>query len=48
MYKRYSVSVNTIYVCNDSQICHENVKFVYLRANKLKEILITCFINSYN
>ena len=47
-YGRYSVFVNSIYVWNHSQSCHQNVIFHQLRANKLKEILITFFLNRYN
>ena len=39
-YGRYSMFVNSIYVWNHLQRCHQNVIFHQLRANKLKEILI--------
>ena len=47
-YGRYSMFVNSIYVSNHLQRCHENVIFHQLRANKLKEILIPFFLNTYN
>ena len=47
-YGRYSVFVNIIYVWNDLQSCHQNVILHKLRANKLKEILITFSPNSCN
>ena len=47
-YDRYSMFVNSIYVWNHLQSCHQNVIFHQLRANKLKEILITFFLNRYN
>ena len=47
-YGRYSMFVNSIYVWNHLQSCHQNVIFQQLRANKLKEILINFFLNRYN
>ena len=47
-YGRYSMFVNSIYVWNHLQSCHQNIIFHRLRANKLKEILITFFLNRYN
>ena len=47
-YGRYSMFVNSMYVWNHLQSCHQNVRFHQLRANKLKEILITFFANRYN
>ena len=47
-YGRYSMYVNSIYVWNHLQRCHQNVVFHQLRASKLKEIFITFFLNSYN
>ena len=47
-YGRYSVFVNAIYIWNYLQIFHQSVIFDQLRANNLKEILITFFINRYN
>ena len=47
-YGRYSMFVNSIYVWNHLQSCHQNVIFHQLRANKLKEILINFFLNRYN
>ena len=47
-YGRYSMFVNSIYVWNHLQSCHQNVIFHQLRANKLKEILIPFFLNRYN
>ena len=40
IYGKYSMFVNSIYVWNHLQSCHQNVIFHQLRANKLKEILI--------
>ena len=39
---------SSIYVWNHLQSCHQNVIFHQLRANKLKEILITFSLNRYN
>ena len=47
-YGRYSMFLNSIYVCNHLQSCHENVILHQLRAKKLKEILITFSLNRYN
>ena len=47
-YGRYSIFVNSIYVWNYLQRCHQNVIFYQLRANTLKAILITFFLNRYN
>ena len=47
-YRRYSMFVNSIYVWNHLQSCHQNVVFQQLGANKLKEILINFFLNRYN
>ena len=47
-YGRYSFFVNSIYVWNHLQRCHQNVIFHQLRAYKLKEILINFFLNRYN
>ena len=47
-YGRYSMFVNSIYVWNFLQSCHQNAISHQLRANKLKEILITFFLNRYN
>ena len=47
-YSRYSMFVNSIYVRNHLKSYHQNVIFHQLRANKLKEILINFFLNSYN
>ena len=47
-YGSYSMFVNSIYVWNNLQSCHQNVIFHQLRANKLKEILINFFLNRYN
>ena len=47
-YGRYSMFLNSISIQNHLQSCHQNVIFHQLRANELKEILITFFINSYN
>ena len=47
-YGRYSMFVNSIYVWNHLQSCHQNVIFHQLRANKLKEILINFFLKRYN
>ena len=47
-YGRYSMFVNSIYVWNHLKSCHQNVIFHKLTANKLKEILITFFLNRYN
>ena len=38
-----SMFVNSIYVSNHVQSCHQNFSFHQLRANKLKEVLITFF-----
>ena len=46
-YGRCSMFVNAINVWNHLQSCHQNVKFHQLKANKLKEILITFFLNRY-
>ena len=46
-YGRYSMFVNSIYVWNFLQSCHQNAISHQLRANKLKEILITFFLNRY-
>ena len=40
-YGRYSMFVNSIYIWNHLQNCHQNVILHQLRANKLKEMLIT-------
>ena len=40
-YGRYSMYVNSIYAWNDLQSCHQ----LFARANKLKEMLITFFLN---
>ena len=48
IYGRYSMFVNSIYVWNHLQLCHQNVIFHQLRATKLKEILINFFLNRYN
>ena len=37
-YGRYSMFVNSIYVWNNLQSCHQNVIFHQFRANELKEI----------
>ena len=42
---RYSMFVNSIYVWDHIQSCHENVIFHHLRANKLNEILTTFFLS---
>ena len=47
-YGRYSMLVNSIYVWNHLQSCHQNVIFHQLRAKELKKILITFFLNRYN
>ena len=47
-YGRYSMFVNSIYIWNHLQSCHHNVIFHQLRGNKLKEILISFFLNRYN
>ena len=47
-YARYSMFVNSLYVCNHLQSCHENFIFYQLKTNELKEILITFFLNRYN
>ena len=47
-YGRYSMFINSIYVWNHLQGCHQNVIFHQLRANKLREILINFFLNRYN
>ena len=47
-YGRYSIFVNSIHVWNYLQRCNQNVIFYQLGANKLKEILITFFLNRYN
>ena len=47
-YGRCSMFVNSIYVWNHLQSCHQNVIFHQLRANELKEILITFFLSSCN
>ena len=48
IYGRYSMFVNSIYVWNHLQRCHQNVIFQQLRANKMNKILITFFLNRYN
>ena len=45
---RYSMFVNAIYIWNHLQSCHQNVICHQVRANKLKEILITFLLNRYN
>ena len=45
---RYSMFVNSIYVWNHVQNCHQNVIFHQLRSNKLKAVLITFLLNRYN
>ena len=47
-YGRHSMFVNSTYVWNNLQNCHENVIFHQFRANELKEILITFFLYRYN
>ena len=47
-YSRYWMFENSIYNWNHLQSCHQNVIFHPLRANKLKEILNTLFLNRYN
>ena len=47
-YGRYSMFVNSICVWNHLPSCYQNVIFDQLRTNKLKEILITFFLNRYN
>ena len=47
-YSRYSMLLNSIYVWSHLQSCHQNVIFHQVRAKKLKEMLITFFINRYN
>ena len=47
-YGRYSLFINSIYVWNHLRSCHHNVIFHQLKTNKLKEILITFFLNKYN
>ena len=47
-YGRYAIILKAIYLWSDLQGCHQNVRFHELRANKLKEILITFFLNEYN
>ena len=47
-YGRYSLFVNSIYVWNHLQSCHQNIIFHQLRANELIEILITFFLNRHN
>ena len=47
-YGRYSMFVNSVYVWNHLQSCHQNAIFHQLRAKGLKEILITFFLNRYN
>ena len=47
-YGRYSVFANSVYVWNHLQSCNQNVMFHQLRANKLKGMLITFFLNMYN
>ena len=47
-YGRYSMFVNSIYVWNHLQNCHQNFIFHQLRANTSKEILITFLLNRYN
>ena len=47
-YGRYPLFVNSIYVWNHLQSCHQNVIFHQLRANELMEILITFFLNRHN
>ena len=47
-YDRYSMFVNSIYVWNHLQSCHQNVIFHQLRANKLKEILINLNFLEYH
>ena len=46
-YDRYSMFLNSIYVWNQLQSCHQNVRFYQLRANKLKDILINFLVNKY-
>ena len=48
IYGRYSMFVNSIYVWDHLQSCHQNVIFHQLRANGLKEILITFSLNRCN
>ena len=45
---RYLMFVNSVYVWNHLQSCHQNVTFYQLKANKLKNVLITFFLNRYN
>ena len=47
-YGRYQMFVNAIHIWNHLQSCHQNVIFHQLRVNKLKEVLITFFLNRYN
>ena len=47
-YGRYSMFVNSIYVWNHLQSCHQNIIFHQLRENKFKEVSITLFLNRYN
>ena len=37
--------VNSVYVWNDLQSCHQNVIFHHLSPNKLKEMLITFLLS---
>ena len=47
-YGRYSMFVNLIYVWNHLQRCRQNAIFNQMRANKLRKILITFFLNRYS
>ena len=47
IFGRYAMIVKAIYIWSHLQRCHQNVIFHQFRANKLKEILITFFLNRY-
>ena len=47
-YDKCSIFVNSVHVWNNLQSCLQNIIFHELRANKLKEILITFFVNRHN
>ena len=47
-YGRYSIIVEAIYVWNHLLSCYQNLIFHKFRANKVKKILFTFFLNRYN